>query len=72
MASQNTAEVNHLIEVRGIGKDYYSGESQVHAIQTMDFHIDDGDFVSIVGQSGSGKSCGSTGARHYFCRARSG
>lgn len=48
--------IDHLIEIRNIGKDYSSGESTVAAIRHMDFHIDDGEFVSIMGQSGSGKS----------------
>ena len=48
--------VEHLIEIREIGKDYSSGDTQVQAIKHMDFFIDDGEFVSIMGQSGSGKS----------------
>jgi putative ABC transport system ATP-binding protein len=56
MASATIEKVEHLFEVRDLGKDYQSGESVVHAIRTMDFHIDDGEFVSIMGQSGSGKS----------------
>ncbi|MGW8160663.1 MAG: ABC transporter ATP-binding protein [Desulfobulbales bacterium] len=48
--------VQHLIEIHDIGKDYQDGESTVHAIKHMDFFIDDGEFVSIMGQSGSGKS----------------
>ncbi len=49
-------EVQHLIEIRGIGKDYQDGETTVQAIKQMDFYIDDGEFVAIMGQSGSGKS----------------
>lgn len=56
MASAQIDNVNHLIEVRAIGKDYQSGDTTVAAIRSMDFHIDDGEFVSIMGQSGSGKS----------------
>jgi putative ABC transport system ATP-binding protein len=48
--------VQHLIEIKDIGKDYQSGETTVQAIKNMDFTIDDGEFVSIMGQSGSGKS----------------
>jgi len=48
--------VEHLFEVRGLGKDYQSGDSKVQAIRKMDFFINDGEFVSIMGQSGSGKS----------------
>ncbi len=46
----------HLIEIKGIGKDYLSKDVSVKAIKNMDFVIDDGEFVSIMGQSGSGKS----------------
>ena len=46
----------HLIEIKGIGKDYLSKDVSVKAIRNMDFVIDDGEFVSIMGQSGSGKS----------------
>lgn len=56
MATGNTETVEHLIEVREIGKDYQSGDATVAAIQSMDFFIDDGEFVTIMGQSGSGKS----------------
>ena len=49
-------EVQHLIEIHGVGKDYQDGETKVQAIKQMDFYIDDGEFVAIMGQSGSGKS----------------
>lgn len=48
--------VEHLIEMRGVGKSYQSGETTVDAVKAVDFFIDDGEFVSIMGQSGSGKS----------------
>jgi len=48
--------VQHLIEIQNIGKDYQDGEATVQAIKQMDFYIDDGEFVAIMGQSGSGKS----------------
>ncbi|MEN8135313.1 MAG: ABC transporter ATP-binding protein [Thermodesulfobacteriota bacterium] len=56
MATATVKKCEHLFEVRNLGKDYQSGESTVQAIRNMDFHIDDGEFVSIMGQSGSGKS----------------
>ena len=56
MTTAQVENTKHLIEVKNIGKDYQSGETTVSAIRTMDFHIDDGEFVSIMGQSGSGKS----------------
>lgn len=54
--TQKQHQINHLIEIKGLGKTYFSGDSQVTAIDTMDFSIDDGEFVTITGQSGSGKS----------------
>ena len=48
--------VEHLIEIHDIGKIYNSGEKTINAITNMDFHIDDGEFITIMGQSGSGKS----------------
>jgi putative ABC transport system ATP-binding protein len=48
--------VDHLIEIRNIGKDYLGGDGMVPAIRQMDFAIDDGEFVTIMGHSGSGKS----------------
>lgn len=56
MAATIVEKVEHLFEVRNLGKDYSSGETIVHAIRDMDFYIDVGEFVSIMGQSGSGKS----------------
>jgi len=46
----------HLIEIKNIGKDYESGDTVVHALKDVDFYIDDGEFVAMMGQSGSGKS----------------
>ncbi len=56
MATAYTEEVENLIEVRAIGKDYVSGDDTVSAIKNMDFTIGDGEFVTVMGQSGSGKS----------------
>ncbi|MCK5100915.1 MAG: ABC transporter ATP-binding protein [Desulfobacteraceae bacterium] len=49
-------QVEHLIEVNNIGKDYCSGDTTVNAIKNMGFYIDDGEFITIMGESGSGKS----------------
>ncbi len=49
-------QVEHLIEIHDIGKNYQSGDITINAIKNMDFYIDDGEFVTIMGQSGSGKS----------------
>lgn len=46
----------HLIELRDLFKVYNPGENEVHALDGINLTIDDGEFVAIVGQSGSGKS----------------
>jgi len=51
-----TEEVEHLIEVKSISKDYVCGRQIETAIKHMDVAIDDGEFVAVIGQSGSGKS----------------
>ncbi len=48
--------VNHLIEVHDLKKTYQSGSKKIEAIKQMNFHVDDEEFITIMGQSGSGKS----------------
>jgi putative ABC transport system ATP-binding protein len=45
-----------LIQLRGVKKIYGEGESEVRALAGIDFDITRGDFVAIMGTSGSGKS----------------
>ena len=45
-----------LIEFRGSGKRYGSGEAAFVALHDIDLRIDEGEFVAIMGPSGSGKS----------------
>ena len=45
-----------LIEVRGLGKVYQTGEVAVEALREVDASIQSGEFVAIMGPSGSGKS----------------
>jgi putative ABC transport system ATP-binding protein len=45
-----------IVEFRKIEKIYGEGESEVRALDRVDLRIDRGEFVSIMGSSGSGKS----------------
>lgn len=45
-----------MIEVRNVNKTYRMGKEIVKALDDVSLRIDDGDFVAIVGPSGSGKS----------------
>ena len=48
--------MGHLIELKNVYKIYQMGEETVHALDGIDLTVDQGEFVAIVGQSGSGKS----------------
>ncbi|WP_429159700.1 ABC transporter ATP-binding protein [Desulfitispora alkaliphila] len=45
-----------MLELKNIKRHYKTGQVSVSALKGIDFHVDKGDFVSIMGPSGSGKS----------------
>lgn len=45
-----------VIEAKDLIKRYGSGPNAVYALKGLDFHAEQGEFVSIVGASGSGKT----------------
>jgi putative ABC transport system ATP-binding protein len=46
-----------IIDMRGIVKTFYIGSpNELQILHNINFHVREGEFISIVGQSGSGKS----------------
>ena len=45
-----------FVEFKDVRKTYVTGEIEVHAVDGMDFEIEEGEFCVIVGPSGAGKT----------------
>ncbi|MDO5371753.1 ABC transporter ATP-binding protein, partial [Paracoccus sp. (in: a-proteobacteria)] len=46
----------HLLEVSGLSVDFHTAAGTVHAVRDVSFHLDRGETLAILGESGSGKS----------------
>ena len=45
-----------MIEINKLHKSYNMGSSSLHVLKGIDFKVEDGELVAIMGSSGSGKS----------------
>lgn len=49
-------ENNVIIELKDVWRTYYLGDNIVHALKGISFKVEKGEFVGIIGKSGSGKT----------------
>lgn len=52
----NKASGSVVLSAQNLGKTFDDGRNQVEVLKGLDFSINEGEFVSIIGASGSGKS----------------
>ena len=45
-----------MIDLTAIHKTFWLGDQAVHALNDVNLHVDQGDYLSVMGPSGSGKS----------------
>lgn len=47
---------DHLLEVRNLSVEFHTLKGRVHAVRNVNWHLDKGESLAILGESGSGKS----------------
>jgi peptide/nickel transport system ATP-binding protein len=47
---------DHLLEVCNLSVDFHTAQGAVHAVRNVSWHLDRGESLAILGESGSGKS----------------
>jgi putative ABC transport system ATP-binding protein len=53
---QGDSASSALIQLTGVSKSYATPAGEFHALKGIDLQIGGGEFVAIIGKSGSGKS----------------
>ena len=51
---------DHLLEVRNLSVEFHTAVGVVKAVRDMSYHLDRGETLAILGESGSGKSVSSS------------
>jgi peptide/nickel transport system ATP-binding protein len=51
---------DHLLEVRDLSVEFHTAAGVVHAVRNISYHLDRGETLAILGESGSGKSVSSS------------
>ncbi len=51
---------DHLLEVRNLSVEFHTAAGVVHAVRDISYHLDRGETLAILGESGSGKSVSSS------------
>ena len=47
---------NKILDITDLNRDFKMGSETVHALKGVSFTVDAGEFVTIMGSSGSGKT----------------
>ncbi len=56
MAKRQDVKSSTIIELKDVWKTYHLGDNVVHALKALTFSVNKGEFVAIIGKSGSGKT----------------
>ena len=51
---------DHLLEVRDLSVEFHTAAGVVKAVRNISYHLDRGETLAILGESGSGKSVSSS------------
>ena len=56
MSEKNGQDYEYIVQIKDVVKSFQVGDGEVTILKGLSFDVRDGEFVSIVGPSGNGKS----------------